>query len=348
MAIEKMKSFENLKIIDKNKMKPKKPIQPARPARPAKATQPTQPEKLAKATQPTRPAQSVPAVQPLKLVQWKTSPQQAPRPRTNHATGGFSIPSTSLFIKDYLDTTYQTDPSTSLANIAVSTVLYETILSYLTSVPYSLALPNPDPLKYHTPPGVLTIPLWLQTSQANSRLPTWNLTKSFLRDFKPCIDAADSLFRSFCPKEYAHMKRYHSHLVKEFRANEKRSPAPGMLRGMVSFGAGEYRTPFESLRVSVNTGVKMELVRGGKGGYRNAWVVVLFLGGWVGGEAGFAVQDVEGGKLEKVEIEGGDAWVLSGEEGRGCVFGLNGGHIGERVMVEFLVPVVGWTGVEER
>ncbi|KAH7313131.1 hypothetical protein BKA65DRAFT_600649 [Rhexocercosporidium sp. MPI-PUGE-AT-0058] len=269
--------------------------------------------------------------------------------RINQPTGSFFIPSNTLLIKDFIDTNYQTTSTSHLfGDIPISTILYNTLKTYMQILPSISSYSHLDYASHHTPPTETILPLWRQTSCCGAHLPSWPITKSFLRNFRPLIDAVNAIFHYFQPASYIKMRNYHDALIHNTRV-------PGLRKPVWDDG---YRTPFASMRISVigNQPVKPgfvreRMLRGGKKRFESQWVVVTFLGGWLGGEALFAPG--EGEVVEQVEVEAGDAWVLRGVGGgsgggKGCVFGLKGGNVvGERVMVDLFVPAEGWLGVED-
>ncbi|KAK0120203.1 hypothetical protein ONS95_011609 [Cadophora gregata] len=275
--------------------------------------------------------------------------------RISLSNGGFYIPTQIYHSKDFIDNTY------SHPSGLVSTLLY-TELTHLLSLniypPDKPPLPNP--YRHNPPPYSLTFPLWRQTATCGSHLSTWPILKSFLRQFRPCLDAAGEAFKKFRPDEYAHMLIYHDHLIRTFPTARN----PGVGRSVWEDG---YRTPFARMRVSVNVdrrvGSSSSSSRGLEDGvgtwFREGWKVVVLFGGWVGGRVVWATEWGEVFGFE--EAEEGDVWVLApgtvfgfeeAEEGDvwvlapGTVFG-NEGFVGQRVQVELFVPEVGYMGDDE-
>ncbi|CZS96854.1 hypothetical protein WAI453_010196 [Rhynchosporium graminicola] len=272
-----------------------------------------------------------------------SSPPDVPMTRINQPSGGFFIPSTVLFMKDFLDTACRTS-SSPLNSIPISQILYNILTAYLLR---QTVHNNPhNDFNHHTIPCRRHYPLWRQTRYCGAQKENWAVTKKFLHDFRPCIDVAGDLFYFCEPEEYKKAQEQHEISVKR---KHKAGENIGVRRPIWDDG---YRTPFAGMRITVtgNNGVAPMLVRdmmqGWDGNFDVLWSVVIFLGGWMGGAALFA--PTNGEIIEKVEVEAGNAWVLRGGigSGKGCVFGLSQGPIiGERIMVELYVPVSGWTGL---
>ncbi|PVH78406.1 hypothetical protein DL98DRAFT_573152 [Cadophora sp. DSE1049] len=242
--------------------------------------------------------------------------------------GGFYIPSQIFHTKDFIDTTYYH------AAGPVSLLLHTELTTFLSHSSYPIDTPIlPNPHAHHPAPYTVTFPRWRQNSTCGAHLPTWPSIKSFLRQFRPCIDAAGEAFKKFRPGEHAHMMLYHDHLIRAYPVASN----PGLRKPVWEDG---YRTPFAKMRVSVNVerGVR-RLEEGFNGGmwFQGSWKVVVLLGNWVGGRV---IWTAEGGEVFGFEeAEEGDVWVLGGETLIG-----NEGFVGQRIQVELFVPEVGYMG----
>ncbi|KAH7346286.1 hypothetical protein BKA65DRAFT_477500 [Rhexocercosporidium sp. MPI-PUGE-AT-0058] len=250
--------------------------------------------------------------------------------RINQDDGGFYIPSQIYHRKDFIDTTYQASAS-STDQTSVSTILYKDLIDFLKRHTYDPPL-LPNPHLHQTDPGILTLPLWRQPSTwGTDLLSYWPALKAFLRNFRPCIDAAGEVFKQFRPDDYAHMMLYHDHLIRSNLVSED----PGSRHPVWEDG---YRTPFATMQVSVNGDTRGKVRRVGTGEHASEWCVVMLLGDWVGGKVTLLGRGEVGG-VQGFESGRGDVWVLR----EGWRVGLEE-FVGERVVVEFFVPVVGWVG----
>ncbi|KAG4415737.1 hypothetical protein IFR04_011101, partial [Cadophora malorum] len=154
--------------------------------------------------------------------------------------GGFYVPSQIYHTKDFIDNTY-CHPSGP-----VTTLLHAELTHFLSLSIYPHDKPTlPNPRGHCIAPHSITFPLWRQTPTCGSHLPTWPAIKSFLRQFRPCIDAAGEAFKKFRPGDHAHMLLYHDHLMRAFPT----ATNPGL--GLPVWG-DKYRTPFARMRVSVD------------------------------------------------------------------------------------------------
>lgn len=136
--------------------------------------------------------------------------------------------------------------------------------------------------------------------------------KKFLLDFRPCVDAAGELFKNFRPGEWEHGMLYHDHLVRvdprvgldsdsegegesamecgsgSEAGSRTVSPDVGDGTGNVSRGPvsdGNYRTPFASMKISVNTTTSPR--RLGSSLHDGTWTVVVLLGAFMGDDVTF-------------------------------------------------------------